>query len=93
MTLLLAIILMLAQDRDHRAGQKVFERECAACHGRSAEGTKSAPRLRRPEIRNAPTDALLSILRNGILRRGMPSFSHLPPQQRRQIVDYLKSLD
>jgi len=32
------------------------------------------------------------VLRNGSLRHGMPSFAHLPEQQRWQIVTYLKSL-
>lgn len=44
-------------------------------------------------MRGVPEGALFWVLRNGSLRNGMPPFSHLPPQQRWQIVSYLKSLD
>jgi mono/diheme cytochrome c family protein len=43
-------------------------------------------------VRQAPPGAIFWVLRNGALWRGMPSFSHLPEQQRWQIVTYLKSL-
>jgi cytochrome c oxidase cbb3-type subunit 3 len=82
----------LAGARAQKAGEKLFRRECAACHGGSAEGATSAPPLRSPYVEQAAPGVLFSILRDGRLRRGMPSFSHLPPQQRWQIIEYLKSL-
>jgi mono/diheme cytochrome c family protein len=75
-----------------RAGEKLFQRECAACHGRDAQGGERAPALASPMVRQAPPGAIFWVLRNGALWRGMPSFSHLPEQQRWQIVTYLKSL-
>jgi mono/diheme cytochrome c family protein len=75
-----------------RAGQKLFQRECAACHGQDAQGSERAPALASPTVRQAPPGAIFWVLRNGALWRGMPSFSHLPEQQRWQIVTYLKSL-
>ena len=80
-------------DRARRAGAKLFARECAACHGEDAEGTRRAPALKREDIRQAAPGTLFWVLRNGSLRRGMPSFAHLPEQQRWQIVTFLKSLD
>jgi mono/diheme cytochrome c family protein len=79
-------------DRDVRAGAKLFVQHCAACHGATAEGLGRAPSLRSPAVQAASKGEILEILRNGILRKGMPSWSKLPPQQRRQIVDYVKSL-
>jgi mono/diheme cytochrome c family protein len=75
-----------------RAGQKLFQRECAACHGRGAQGGERAPALASPTVRRAPPGAIFWVLRNGALWHGMPSFSHLPEQQRWQIVTYLKAL-
>ena len=75
-----------------QAGLKLFERECSSCHGRQAQGTKRAPALSSPVLNHVPPGAIFWILRNGSLRRGMPSFSHLPEPQRWQIVTYLKSL-
>ncbi len=75
-------------ERDDKAGQKLFRRECASCHGEDAQGMGHAP---------APASAspgeILRVLRDGSMRRGMPSFSHLPEQQRRQILSWLKTLD
>jgi mono/diheme cytochrome c family protein len=75
-----------------RAGQKLFQRECASCHGRDAQGGERAPALASPALRQAPPGAIFWVLRNGALWHGMPSFSHLPEQQRWQIVTYLKTL-
>jgi mono/diheme cytochrome c family protein len=75
-----------------QAGQKLFRRHCAECHGANASGSNKAPALRSTTIRNAPPGALVWFLKNGNLRAGMPSWSGLPEQRRWQIVAYLKSL-
>lgn len=77
---------------DKRAGAKLFQQECASCHGRDAKGIGKAPPLASPQVRQTRPGKLFWILRNGSLRRGMPSFSHLPESERWQIVTYLKSL-
>src|SRR5690348_15968839 len=69
----------------NRAGAKLLQRHCASCHGTKAEGQNHAPALASTEVRNAPPGALFWVLRNGSLRHGMPSFSHLPEPQRWQI--------
>ena len=72
------------------AGRKLFVQHCAGCHGKDAGGGKHAP----PLDRMARTgDEIFRILTNGVVRRGMPSWSKLPEPQRWQIVTYLKSLD
>lgn len=75
-----------------KAGSKLFHRECAACHGKDARGAGKAPPLAVPDVYRAAPGALFWVLRNGSLKRGMPSYAHLPAQQRWQIVSYLKSL-
>jgi mono/diheme cytochrome c family protein len=75
-----------------RAGEKLFDRECAACHGKDARGIGKVPPLVLPHVYRAAPGALFWVLRNGSLKRGMPSYAHLPDQQRWQIVSYLKSL-
>ena len=79
-------------EKHRRAGEKLFREECAQCHGRDAKGIGKAPPLVSPIVRQAEPGKLFWILRNGSLRRGMPSFAHLPEDQRWQIVTYLKSL-
>jgi mono/diheme cytochrome c family protein len=74
------------------AGAKLFDRECAACHGAEAQGIGKAPALKRSDVTNAPAGALFWVVENGSLRKGMPSFAHLPAPQRWQIVTFLRSL-
>jgi mono/diheme cytochrome c family protein len=73
------------------AGAKLYERECAACHGPNREGRGKAPPLNRPNVSHAAPGALFWVLRNGSLNRGMPSFAHLPEPQRWQIVSFLQA--
>ena len=74
------------------AGKKLFRRYCASCHGENAEGRGTAPPLRSSVVQRTPDGVLYWFLKNGKLRAGMPSWSGLPPQQRWQIVSFLKSL-
>jgi mono/diheme cytochrome c family protein len=73
------------------AGAKLYARECASCHGANREGGVKAPPLVQSEVLEAAPGTLFWILRNGSLRRGMPSFAHLPEPTRWQIVTYLQS--
>ena len=74
-----------------RAGAKLYGRECASCHGLNREGRGHAPPLNQPNVLGAPPGTLFWVLRQGSLRRGMPSFAHLPEAQRWQIVTFLRS--
>ena len=74
------------------AGQKLYQRYCAACHGKQAEGIGRNPSLHSPTVKEASPGELFWLLRNGNLRRGMPSWSHLPAEQRWQMITYLKTL-
>ena len=74
------------------AGRKLFVRHCAQCHGENAEGHGNAPPLRSGVVGDTPDGVLFWFLKKGSLRAGMPSWSGLPPEQRWQIVSFLKSL-
>ncbi len=74
------------------AGAKLFEDHCAKCHGSDALGRGKRPSLRSPVVQQAADGQLFWFLRNGNLRRGMPSWSSLPEPSRWQIIAYLKSL-
>ena len=56
------------------AGKRIFDAQCAWCHG--TDGTGGAgPILQRPDLRHARTDAdVLSIVRTGIPGTEMPGF-------------------
>jgi mono/diheme cytochrome c family protein len=73
------------------AGGKLFQRNCAECHGMKGEGGKRAPSLLREEVQQATPGTLFWVLTNGVVWHGMPVWSKLPEQQRWQVVTFLKS--
>ncbi len=75
-------------DAARRAGAKLYSQHCAACH----ETDGRAPSLRSEAVKALPDTALFQILKNGIMRRGMPSWAHLPEAQRWQIIEYLRQV-
>lgn len=74
------------------AGNKLFREYCSQCHQSDAMGKGKRPSLRSSFVQRATDGELFWVLRNGILAHGMPSWSMLPPQQRWQIISYVKSL-
>jgi mono/diheme cytochrome c family protein len=74
------------------AGSRLFSDHCAKCHGPDALGRRKRPGLRSDEVQNAADGEIFWILRNGDLRRGMPSWSSLPEASRWQIIAYVKNL-
>jgi mono/diheme cytochrome c family protein len=74
-------------------GKKLFQQHCASCHGSGAEGKGKRPNLHSETIRNAKPGELQWLLTNGSLKKGMPSWSRLPEQQRWQLVTFLKTLE
>jgi cytochrome c oxidase cbb3-type subunit 3 len=80
--LLLAAQLVHAQPRplssadasELAAGKRIFDAQCAWCHGTDGSGG-AGPMLQRPDLRHARTDGdVISIVRNGIAGTEMPGF-------------------
>ena len=78
-------------DAQLAAGRKLFLRHCSECHGPEGLGTERAPAI-ASVVTGTDRASLQSFLKNGKLRRGMPSWSRLPDQRLDQIVAYLRSL-
>lgn len=74
------------------AGAKLFQHNCASCHGDDAYGKDHHPSLHSEHVRDATPGELQWLLTNGSMKNGMPSWSRLPEQQRWQIITFLKSL-
>ena len=76
-----------------QAGALLYKRYCEQCHKSGAMGDgHKRPSLRSEEIKTATDGDLEWFLRQGDLRRGMPSWSRLPEAQRWQLIAYLRSL-
>ena len=74
------------------AGQKLFRRHCAACHGMDGRGKDKSPDLHSPLIQRTSPGTLFWFLRNGNIKESMPSWSRLPDRQLWQIVTFVETL-
>ena len=83
-----------AGDADAIAGgKKLFEGNCAKCHGNDALGIGKRPSLRSTRVQKDATEGdIFWLLKNGNLGRGMPNWSAIPEPSRWQIIAYLRSL-
>jgi|KBSMisStandDraft_5_1062788.scaffolds.fasta_scaffold240636_2 mono/diheme cytochrome c family protein len=73
-------------------GSRLFAEHCSKCHGEDALGRGKRPSLRTKEVQQASDGELFSLLKNGYLKKGMPSWSALPEASRWQLIAYVKSL-
>lgn len=88
-------------------GKQIYSQQCAACHGVQGRGDGEAAYLLYPKPRNfvaanyrlvstwdrIPTDHdLFNTVTRGMPGSAMPSWGHLPEEQRWALVYYIKSL-
>lgn len=85
--------LTAAGASDVAAGQKIFDAQCAWCHGSAGTGG-TGPMLQRATLSHAADDAtLVQIVRNGIPGTEMPSFAiALTDRMAWQTAAYVRSL-
>jgi len=74
------------------AGQDLYAKTCASCHGASGQGTGSIPPLRKGSIQSAKPGEVFWFITHGDVSAGMPAWESLAEQQRWQIVTYVKLL-
>ena len=75
------------------AGGRVFNQECAHCHGGDGMGRGSRPPVVSPLVAGASDGDLFWLLKNGNPWHGMPPWQSLPSATRWQIVAYLRELN
>jgi putative heme-binding domain-containing protein len=85
--------LVRAGAADVAAGQRIFDAQCAWCHGAGGTGG-TGPDLRRTALRHAATDAaLVDVVRTGIPGTDMPSFAvALTERMAWQTAAYVRAL-
>ena len=89
-------------------GQQVYLQKCAYCHGEKGKGDGTAADYSMPQPRNLtkghikirstsfgkiPTDEdLLNVIDNGLYGTTMPGWKHLPGNDRKSLLIFIKSL-
>src|SRR5947208_12199002 len=82
----------LAQTQpDAAAGRKIFESQCALCHGQTGGGGRG-PALNRPKLTRAPDDAALRNLIQESISPDMPASWQLHPTELSGLASYVRSL-
>src|SRR5437762_5215996 len=77
---------------DLARGEKLFEHNCALCHGPKGEGGRG-PLLAQAKLNRAPDDAaLVKVIENGIGGTEMPGASAMSEREVRQKAAYVRSL-
>ena len=72
-------------------GRRLFEAQCALCHGQTGGGGKG-PSLLKPKLNKAPDQAALEkLIENGI-EPEMPGAWTLSPKELTQVAEYVRSL-
>ncbi len=74
------------------AGGRIFDDHCAKCHGEDALGNRKHPSLRSDRVQHATDGEIFWLLKNGNLRKGMPTWAALPEPMRWQVIVFVKSL-
>ncbi len=74
------------------AGGRIFDDHCAKCHGEDALGNRKHPSLRSERVQHAADGEIFWLLKNGNLRKGMPTWAALPEPMRWQVIAFVKSL-
>jgi putative heme-binding domain-containing protein len=73
-------------------GKKIFEGQCALCHGIGGTGSRG-PALNQPKLQRADDNfALFRIIKGGIPDSEMPQFWQLTDQEIWQVAGYVRSL-
>jgi glucose/arabinose dehydrogenase/mono/diheme cytochrome c family protein len=81
-----------ATQADAQAGEKIYQQNCAACHGLTAKGAGNVPALASGPTQTAKPGEIFWYITKGDMGNGMPSWAALPEEQRWQVVSYLKYL-
>lgn len=88
---LTAVLLMATVPVCAQTGKKIFESQCAVCHGLTGTGGRG-PGLNRPTLNHAPDDeALKKVIAEGIAPE-MPGAWQLHPHEVAEVAAYVRSL-
>jgi len=80
-----------AQSPDAAVGRKIFESQCALCHGQTGTGGRG-PGLNRPNLKHAADDAALREVISGGIPPEMPGAWQLHPHEVASVALYVRSL-
>jgi mono/diheme cytochrome c family protein len=79
-------------EQNVQAGQKLYGKQCAACHGPNGEGMGNIAALAHGPTQTAKPGEIFWYITRGDKTNGMPAWASLAERRRWQIITYLKAL-
>lgn len=81
-------------------GQSVFQKNCVPCHGTQGKGNGEAAAalphkpadLTSARVQKKSDSELMEKITSGVSKKGMPSWRHLPEEERSAVIKYIRSL-
>ncbi|MBM3766477.1 MAG: c-type cytochrome [Acidobacteria bacterium] len=87
-----AVVKLPTGRADLAAGRKLYENQCALCHGQTGEGGRG-PVLTKPRLARAADDAaLVRVIEHGISGTEMPGAHSMSERDIRQTAAYVRTL-
>ncbi len=87
-----AVVKLPSSRADLAAGKKLYENQCALCHGQTGEGGRG-PVLATPRLARAADDAaLVRVIEGGIGGTEMPGAGPMTEREIRQTAAYVRTL-
>jgi mono/diheme cytochrome c family protein len=75
------------------AGQKIFLRSCAECHGEDGSGLQeNVSNLQSSDVQKQSDGELFWKVSTGNIKKGMPAFAKLEENDRWSVVSFLRTL-
>jgi putative heme-binding domain-containing protein len=87
----LAVALGLLQAPDVETGRRLYESQCALCHGQNGGGGRG-PSLTRSKLMKAPDNASLERVISSGIRPEMPGAWQLSPREVKHVAAFVRSL-
>jgi len=75
-----------------KAGAKLYQMNCGACHGNKGKGTGNIPSLVKGPAQSAPDGEVFWYVTKGDKANGMPAWTTLSRKERWQVITYVKAL-
>jgi len=76
-----------------QAGQQIYQKNCAVCHGDRAQGVANIAALATGPTQTAKPGEIFWYVTKGDKANGMPTWKALPAAQRWQVITYLRNMN
>lgn len=91
------VSMPLVMDSLSRKGQRIFEADCASCHGKQLEGTAKGPSLIPYDKAHHPDGSFVTAMKSGVKQHhwkfgDMPPVEKLTQSEIQNVIAYIREV-